>query len=58
MPLHSEFLQHGATSEVNVSANVQEGIDKDLHKPTRYAFSAAQVSVHMNTPIIGACTPL
>ncbi len=41
--LFSEFLQRGAVSEVNVSADVQEEVEKDLKDPSRYAFSAAQV---------------
>jgi len=45
-PSFSEFLQRGATSEVNVSANVQEVVEKDLQTPSRYAFTAAQVNSH------------
>ena len=45
-PIHSsEFLQRGSTSEVNVSANVQESVEKDIQSPSRYAFTAAQVFI-------------
>ena len=45
-PIHSsEFLQRGSTSEVNVSANVQELVEKDIQNPSRYAFTAAQVFI-------------
>ena len=43
--IYSEFLQRSASSEVNVSANVQEEIEKDLKSPSRYAFCSAQVHV-------------
>ncbi len=40
----SEFLQRNAKNEVNVSAKVQGEVERDLATPTRYAFTAAQVS--------------
>ena len=41
--LCSEFLEHGASNEVNVSAKVQEEVGRDLKLPSRYSFTAAQV---------------
>jgi len=45
--IYDEFLQRGATSEVNVSANVQEVVEKDLQTPSRYAFTAAQDQIYL-----------
>ncbi len=41
----SEFLKRDSASEVNVSAKIQEDIEKDVKVPSRYAFQAAQVCV-------------
>ena len=43
---HSEFLQRGASSEVNVSANIQNEVEKDVKNPSRYAFTAAQEQIY------------
>lgn len=43
--IFDEFLQRSASSEVNVSANVQEEIEKDLKSPSRYAFCSAQLQI-------------
>ena len=42
----SEFLQHGSSSEVNFSANVREEIERDIKKPSRYIFTAAQEQIY------------
>ncbi len=48
IPPCREFLQQGTSkSEVNVSAKVQEEVEKDVKNPTRYAFLAAQVPFGM-----------
>ena len=44
--MHSEFLQRGSSSEVNVSANVQDEIERDTKEPSRYAFTAAQEQIY------------
>ena len=44
----SEFLHRGASNEVNVSAKVQEEVEKDLKSPSRYSFTAAQVCSRNN----------
>lgn len=44
--IHSEFLQRGSTSEVNVSANVQKEVERDIKDPSRYAFTAAQEQIY------------
>lgn len=44
--IYDEFLQRNATSEVNVSAKVQDEIEKDLKSPSRYAFTAAQEQIY------------
>ncbi|XP_064406402.1 regulator of G-protein signaling 7-like [Halichondria panicea] len=44
--IYDEFLQRNAGSEVNVSAKVQEEVERDLETPSRYAFTAAQEQIY------------
>ena len=47
----SEFIDPSASHMVNLSATAFEEASKDVENPSRYAFSAAQVSLLMISDI-------
>lgn len=44
--IYDEYLQRGASNEVNVSAKVQEEVERDVKLPSRYSFTAAQEQIY------------
>lgn len=43
--IYDEFLERGATSEVNVGASVAADISRDLANPSRFSFQSAQEQI-------------